>query len=357
MRRILSCFVALCLVFVFVGCDLSGQPEKQTQKKEYTLKQTYYTDVFDTIFTFYAFTDTQEEFDALAEDVHTKLKEYHELYDIYNEYEEMNNLRTINLHAGKEPVQVDSRIIELLEYCKEMTEKTNGYVDCTYGRVLSIWHQFIELANEEDPIISVPNEDDLKEALTHHGWENIQIDKEKQTVYIRDPMLLLNVGAIAKGYAAERVKQYLKDKNLVYTALNVGGNVTTISGKGEKDNPWIVGIANPEKFVEEEYLLRLNIIGKSVITSGDYERFYIADEQRFCHIIDLKTGYPAKSVRAVSVITSDSGWGDALSTALFIMPLEEGKKYVEALKDVEAVWVLQDNSTVFSSGFKNYIKE
>lgn len=357
MKRILSILLIFSIILSICGCS-STKNINEKEKKEYKLRQSFYTDTFDTFCAFYAFTNTEEEFNTLSNEIHNMLIEYHKFFDIYNEYDGISNIRTINNNAGISPVKVDKKIIDLLKYCQSMTKKTNNYVDCTYGRVMSIWHQYIDLATqEEDPIISVPNNNDIQKALQKHGWDTVQIDEKNSTVYITDSMVSLNVGSIAKGYAAQRIADYLKEKNLKYTAINLGGNVTTIDGKGSNKDFWKVGVVNPEKYEEEEYLLTLNIKAKSVATSGDYERFYIADDNRYCHIIDLKTGFPANSIRAVTVITDDAGYADALSTALFIMPINEGKKYVESLNNVEAIWILKDGKTIQSSSFENYIAE
>lgn len=362
LKRLIALLSILIILFSLCGCTSNQKDTSNTsdtsEEIDFQLRQNYYTDIFDTIFTFLAYTDTQSEFDELSEDVHSFLLEYHKLYDVFNKYDGFNNLRTINENAGIQPVEVDQKIIDLLLFCRDMTEKTKGTVDVTYGRIMSLWHTFIKLANdEENPIVSMPNDIDIQKSLKCNGWDKIVIDDEKNTVFIKDSMVLLDVGAIAKGYAVQKAAEYIKAKNIPYAVINMGGNVTTIGGRGNDKDDWVVGIADPENYENEKYMMTIGVKDKSVVTSGDYERYYIADDNRYCHIIDLSTGYPANTVRGVTVVADDSGFADALSTALFVMPVEEGQKLVESIDNVEAIWILQKNKTVMSSGFKQYVLE
>ncbi len=362
MKRFFAICSIITILLCLCGCQEVNNPFSDSSKDEsdadYEIRKVYYTDIFDTVFSFFAYTSSDEEFSKLSSDIHDYLTEYHQLYDIYNTYDGVNNIKTINDAAGKNSVVVDERIISLLEYCKEMTEFSGGILDPTYGRLMSVWHQYYEMATaEEDAIIAVPNDSTLEYNATYHGWNYVDIDRNNHTVYITDKDVRLNVGAIAKGYAVECAAKWLEEKGISSAAINMGGNVRAVGGKEDMNHPWVIGIADPKAFDEEGYLMSVNIADCSVVTSGDYQRFYEADGHRFCHIIDLKSLYPANTFHSVTVITKDSGFADALSTSLFLMNLDEGKKMIESLDGVEALWVLQDYSIVKSSGFQSYICE
>ena len=183
---------------------------------------------------------------------------------------------------------------------------------------------------------------------------SIVIDEENSTVFISDPMVRLDVGAIAKGYAVEMVAKALEQKGVTGYILNVGGNVRSIGTKGNGDK-WIAGIQNPNKASEVKYLEYLAISGESVVTSGSYQRYYTVEGKDYHHIIDPETLMPSDKFVSVSIVCRDSGLGDALSTALFCMSYEDGLALVESLEGVEAHWVFPDYTTAKSSGFSAFV--
>ena len=178
------------------------------------------------------------------------------------------------------------------------------------------------------------------------------IDEANNTVTLTDPQMKLDVGAIAKGYATERVAKYFEEKGITGYVLNVGGNIRTIGSKAD-GTEWTVGIENPNS---DDYLAYLKLNGQSVVTSGSYQRFYYVDGKPYHHIIHPDTLLPATGYLSVSVICYDSGLGDALSTALFCLSQSEGLDLIESLDRVEAMWVDENGKKVFSSGWNQYQK-
>jgi thiamine biosynthesis lipoprotein len=145
----------------------------------------------------------------------------------------------------------------------------------------------------------------------------------------------------------------LEAKGISGYVLNVGGNVRTVGGKAD-ETPWTVGIENPAEEAENPYLAYLKLAGESLVTSGSYQRYYVVDGKRYHHIIHPDTLMPSEGYQSVSVVCNHSGLGDALSTALFCMTLEEGLSLIESIPDAEAMWTLQDGSCQKSSGFSKY---
>ncbi len=336
--------------FSFVSCDeLSGL---FSQKERY---QTSFLDLFDTASTVIAYDDSDEAFDEHYAEFHDRLEEYYKLYDIYGSYDGINNLYTLNREAKDNAVEVDQRIIDLLKYGKYIYELTDGKTNICFGAVLELWHDCREAAENDPDNAALPDSAELEEASKHTDIESLVIDEENCTVTFTDPELQLDVGAIAKGYAVEQVCEWAGENLWSSAAISVGGNVYTIGYKNDDgETLWNIGIENPDSEADD-YLLNVGITDLCVVTSGDYQRYYTVDGVKYCHIIDPDTLYPAQYFSAVSVLCDDSALGDALSTALFNMPLEDGQELVENMDNIEAVWVDKDYNTTYSSGFEQYI--
>lgn len=347
-----ACILVLVIVaLVFVLWNKNPKPEEpiKTQYKSYAWSY------FDTVTTIQGYEYSGEDFDNVVKDIFAALDEYHKLFDIYNSYEDVNNLRTVNMlfNGEHKVVTVDRKIIDMLLYAKKMYEVTGGEMNIAMGSVLSIWHDYRSEADDNWGVGELPPMEELQEAAKHTDINNLIIDEENRTVYISDPLMTLDVGAIAKGYAVEMVAQMLESRGITGYVINVGGNIRTVGTKanGEK---WLAGIEAPSDDFDEEYLAYLGLAGETIVTSGSYQRYYIVDGKEYHHIIDRETLMPAKGFLSVSIICGNSADGDGLSTALFCMSLEDGMALVESLDGVEAHWVLEDGTRVKSSGFSNY---
>jgi thiamine biosynthesis lipoprotein len=165
----------------------------------------------------------------------------------------------------------------------------------------------------------------------------------------------LDVGAVAKGYATEQVARWLEAQGVSGWLLNVGGNVRAV-GKKPDGSLWMAGLENPDEDAKD-YLAYLQLESEALVTSGSYQRYYIVDGKSYHHIIHPDTLMPSEGYLSVSVICPDSGMGDALSTALFCMPLEDGKALVESMEGVEALWLTTDGVQTTTSGWHKYVKK
>jgi thiamine biosynthesis lipoprotein len=235
-----------------------------------------------------------------------------------------------------------------------MYGKTNGKVNVALGSVLSIWHNCRTAGLDEPKDAVLPDIRALSEASKHTDINSIIIDAEASTVYISDPMTTLDVGAVAKGYAVEMVARSLEERGISGYVINVGGNVRTIGTKpdGEK---WLTGIENPDTDSDMPYRKYLELSGEAIVTSGSYQMYYTVDGKNYHHIIDPDTLFPAEGYLSVSVVSDSSALGDALSTALFCMPHEDGLALVKALENTEAMWVLSDGTEIMSGGFSRFV--
>lgn len=345
--------VGVAFLVVLILAVLFHQKQEQSDLSRYTAT---FLDVFDTRTDVVGYSTSEEEFVEQVSLLKEKLEYYHKLYDIYNDYEGMNNIKSINDNAGVAPVEVSQDIIDLLIFSKEMYKKTNGQMNIAMGSVLEIWHNYRD-AGINDPVnAKLPPMEELQAASAYCDIERIEIDEEAMTVYLPDEHMSIDVGSIGKGYAVQRVAEYAKEIGMESVLLSVGGNVCAVGSKLDGSD-WRVGIQNPDTTSDEAYLGKVDVSDACVVTSGNYQRYYVVDGVRYCHIIDGDTLMPADYFASVSIVTTDSGMADALSTSVFNMPFEEGLAFVNGLDNVEAMWILNDGSIEYSDGFTKYAVE
>jgi len=341
LKKTLSLILIFAMLLTFASCS------KKVVKEKYS--NTFF-DGFDTVITITAYCETESSFGELFKYSQESFLNYHKLYDIYNSYDGMTNLKDVNDRAGAEAIKVDREIINLLVYAKEMYQKTSGKMNVAMGAVLRLWHD----AREDGGYI--PSMDDLKEASLHCNIDDVVIDEANCTVKFNDPLLKLDVGAVAKGYATEMVAQELSKKGYTSVLINAGGNVKTTAAKPDGTG-WVIGIQNPEIKGGEAYVEAISIEANSVVTSGVYERNFTVDGVTYHHIIDPNTLMPENNYLSVTIVTESSALADCLSTAVFNMSLEEGKAFIDKLDGAEAMWILNDKSYEFSSGFEKMINK
>jgi thiamine biosynthesis lipoprotein len=338
MIRLLSILLALVLL---TGCTGPAQPEL----KQYNA--TFLT-LFDTVTTIVGRAENQEELMAKAQAVHDDLLQYHQLFDIYNDYEGINNLKTVNDNAGIGPVKVDRIIIDLLLDCVDYYELTGGKVNVVMGSVLNLWHEARNDSLDDPRNAYLPDMGALREAANHCDINCLVIDEANSTVFLTDAEARLDVGAVAKGWAAQRAAEKSPEGLLI----SVGGNVCATGPKAE-NTPWVVGVQDPNG--GENYLHTLYLNRGSMVTSGDYQRCFMVDGKIYHHIIDPVTLYPSQYFRSVTILCEDSGLADALSTAAFLLPLEEGMALVKKA-GAEAMWVDAEGNITCTEGFEAQIR-
>lgn len=297
-------------------------------------------DSFDTMTRVAGYARSQEEFQAFAQAVRERMAQLHRLLDVYNEYEGMNNLKTVNDRAGIAPVEVDSLLAEFLQQCVDWHDKTNGAVNVAMGPVTSLWNAARQQAAQHPETAAPPDADAIKAALALCDIRDVRVDMEESTICLVKAGMSLDVGAIAKGYAVERVAQEMEAQGGAVQdfLISAGGNVR-VSGRPAENgrSDWLIGVQAPRSAMGET-AGTLAIASGSAVTSGDYQRYFEAEGIRYAHIIDPDTGYPALRYQSVTAMAEDSSIADALSTALFILPLEEGKALLRSIGG-EAIWI------------------
>ena len=344
MKKLAACLALLSLL-VFALLPAGAEMTKYSN---------VYLDSFDTVIQLIGYAESEEVFAQQSEQVHQLYLYLHKLFDTYNSYEDEGivSIYTLNERAAKEPVKVDPILFALLTYCKNHYELCQSQVNVAMGSVLRIWHEYRDAGLSTPETAKLPPMEELQAAASHADIGNLILDSENMTVYFKDPDMKLDVGATAKGYATEIVAKMLESGPMPSFLISAGGNVRAGAAPADGRKAWGVGIQDPDGavFGLSDYVEVLYIADKSVVTSGDYQRFYTVGGENYHHLIDPDTLMPAKEFRSVSIITEDSGFADMLSTAAFLMPYEESRAFIESLEGVDAIWLFPDGAMQMTEG-------
>ena len=278
-----------------------------------------------------------------------------ELDDIFNVNEEESDINLINKMAGVAPATVSEEAIFVLKQAKDFAKLTNGNFDPTIGPLVKVWN-----INGGNP--KVPNQSKIDKARVLVNFENLILNENTNTAYIEEDMSL-DVGGIAKGFAADEMVKILAENNITYGIINLGGNIFAYGTKNteKKGESWNIGIKNPVN-PDEGSAFSVKVKNKTVVTSGNYERFFEEDGVRYHHIIDVKDGYPCQNgVVSFTIIGDFSLMADALSTSCFILGKEKGIELLENLgiqgfcvtedKKVYATKDLKENLVILDKSF------
>ncbi len=332
-------------------------------------------DTFDTVVDLTFYTKDEETFKRLFALAHEEFLRLHKLFDNYHEYPDVPSLMQINRLAVQAPIPVDPDLFHLLQLALSNYEDCLGKVNIALGPVLSLWHDAREAAGVEsgpsqtsqDPSSTapasgkaqLPDPEALQEANRHTDIHKVVLNERDQTVYLADPDMALDLGAIAKGYATELVARKLMEKGLESGLISAGGNVRTV-GRHPAGRDWRIGIENPKTGSRDQAIASLPVpANASVVTSGDYQRYFVVDGKRYNHIIDPKTLKPAVQYASTSILTVDSGLADLLSTAFFIANPQEAQQIYQNYQKkgipIEVVWIDFQNKLSSTAGLKNQL--
>ncbi|NLB21659.1 MAG: FAD:protein FMN transferase [Clostridium sp.] len=353
------------LMALFIAMGILAGCSNKPEYKQY--KNTFITvdgvEVFNTVFTVMAWEKSDKDWNEHYEKVQELVLKYHKLFDYYDEYEGVNNIMTINKQAGIKPVKVEQEIIDMIKQAKELYDATGQETNIAMGSVTEIWHKVREhnMPGDGDEIeeadMILPTQEELDAAGQHTDFDRVIINEEESTVYLEDPEMKLDVGAIAKGYAAQLVADQLTEAGMPNGLMSAGGNIVSF---GPPDLPekktWGVAITDPidsNKYLDD---VVFELKGReTVVSSGDYERFFTIGGKRYHHLIDPKTWQPGDYFAQVTVVTDDSGQADFLSTTFFLLPYEEGVKLAEEM-DIAVAWVFKDGTLKMNEKAKSMLK-
>lgn len=338
-------------IITLTGC----MKTKEIEKFSVRLVEDY---MFDTVVQFILYTDNEKDFNLYVEKIKERFEFYHKLYDKYNEYEGVNNIKTINENAGIEPVKVDQEIIDLLSFSLNLYNKTYKKNNIAMGPVLEVWHDYREMYSDpfeypsDNTESELPPLELLNNKAKYANIEDIIIDDINNTVFLKNENMSIDVGGVAKGYATERIVRELEEGGLKDFVINAGGNVRVVGYSRDADGKerlWNTGITNPFD-LSAKSISNVQVTDKSVVSSGNYQRFYWHNNQRYNHIIDPSTLYPGTEYAQITVCVEDSGLADYLSTEIFLLPYEKGLEIAKKF-NAEVLWIFMDGEIRATSDF------
>lgn len=320
-----------------------------------SFKNTFYG-TFDTVITYLAFEENEKNFEKNYEFVEKEYQRLHKLYDRYNSYEGVVNVKTINENAGIKPVKVEKDLFDIIKFSIDNYEKTKGKVNIAMGSVLEIWHKY-RLQNEglKENETRIPKKEELLEANKNVDINNIVLDEKNMEVYIKDPKLSIDLGSVAKGYATELIAKKLVERGVKHAIINAGGNVRVIGKPGDDRKTWKIALQNPD-LNSSDPLDILSINDKSVVTSGDYQRYFIHKGRNYHHIIDPITLEPGGEFSSISIVVKDSGIADLLSTAVYLSSKEEALEIIKNYEDVGVVWYSMNSGKDNTENLDEYLE-
>ncbi|WP_077532718.1 FAD:protein FMN transferase [Massiliimalia massiliensis] len=267
-------------------------------------------------------------------------QEIADLEQLWSKTISSSDVSRLNQSGSLKKEALDPRTVSLLRRSMEISELTGGSFDPVLGRLVSLWG----IGTEQE---QVPEADELVSASKESGAEHLS---EKDGSFTLSGNAQLDLGGISKGAATDEIRQSLSGLSLDGYLLSLGGNIY-VSGEKPDQSEWKIGISDPDG--ESAYLGYLSVSDCAVITSGDYERFFVRDGIRYHHILDRATGSPAQSgLRSVTVVSKDAALADALSTALFVVGAEKGLAFCGQQPDAEAVFVTDDGFVYLTDGLK-----
>lgn len=316
-------FIAIIamLTTTISGCN------KDTNK-EYIAKTEF---LMDTVITLRIY-DKQDE--KILDEAINRLKE---IEDKMSSHIETSYINEINKNAGIKPIKVDDEVYYVIEKAKYFATISNGAYEPTIGPLVDLWNI---TGTDEKERNSIPSKKEIKEKLALVDYRDLELMKDNY-IYLNKKGMKIDLGGIVKGYAADEIKEIFIAEGVKSAIIDLGGNVYALGEKSNGDM-WRIGIQDPFN-IHGSYTGILGVKDKSLVTSGDYERFFKYKGEKYHHIIDSKTGYPSKNeVSGISIISDKSIDGDALSTALFVLGIKEGTKLIKELENINAIFITKE---------------
>lgn len=261
---------------------------------------------------------------------------------------ENTELDKVNESAGISPVKVSDDTYNIIKAGLNYSIETDGHFDVTIGPIVKLWSIGL-------PEAKVPTDDEITDKLQYVNYKDLELNDNEKTVFLKREGMILDLGAVAKGYTADRICEILKENNVSKAIIDLGGNIFALGEKSE-NTPWKIGIQNPEQS-RGDIIGSLSIENKSVVTSGIYERFIEQDDKKYHHILSPFTGYPYENeIAGVTIISEKSIDGDALSTSTFSLGVESGLEFINNKSNVEAIFITKDRKVYLSDGVKDMFK-
>jgi thiamine biosynthesis lipoprotein len=278
--------------------------------------------------------------DSLEANKHidTAVEEITRIENLISSWDPNSQTSEINRNAGIKPVKVNSELFQLIDRALKISKLTQGAFDISYASMDKVW--FFDGSMTE-----MPSEDTIKNSVSKVGYQNIILDHNNRTVFLKLKGMKIGFGAIGKGYAADKAKQLLQDKGVTSGIINASGDLNTW-GKQPNGTDWLVAIVNPLN--KEKVFSWMPVYNSAVVTSGNYEKYVKFNDVLYTHIIDPRTGYPATGILSVTIFTKTAELADALATSIFVMGVNIGLDFINQLKGVECI-IIDENNKILTS--------
>lgn len=254
-------------------------------------------------------------------------------------YNDSSQTNLINQNAGIQPVKVDWEIFDLIERSIRISSITDGYFDISYGGIDKSFWNFDRNMNQ------LPDPELVKEHLKLVNYQNILLNRENQTVFLKEKGMRIGFGGIGKGYAAEMAKRLLIERGVASGIVNASGDLTTWGNQSD-GKPWTVGIADPDN--AKKPFSYMDITNMAVATSGNYEKFVVINDKKYSHTINPKTGMPVSGVKSVSIFCPNAEIADAMATPVSIMGIDAALDLVNQINHLECI-IIDDEDHIYSS--------
>lgn len=333
--------VALTTALLFSGCSKSAseQPSQTTteQKSNPIKQETYF--IFDTIVTVKIYderaTDTDfQNIKKILENIESKMSRTLKTSELYK----------LNAHAGKGPYAVSADTFDVIQRALDYAKRTDSAFDPTVGPLVNSWN-----IGHEDA--RVPTQSEINAGLQLVGYDKVSLDEANYTVTLAQPGMVLDLGGIAKGYAADVIAKYVREAGYSSAIIDLGGNIFAVGDKpGGLD--WKIGVQDPNE-TRGNPIGTMKVKDKTIVTSGVYERYFVDNGKHYHHILNSKTGYPVENnLNSVTIVTTSSADADGLSTAIFSLGVEKGMAFIESNTNAEAIFITKDRKVYASSGIR-----
>ncbi|MGV3698019.1 FAD:protein FMN transferase [Flavobacterium sp.] len=278
-----------------------------------------------------------EEF--ALENIKIAIQEIKRIEQLFTTYKADSQTNLINENAGIRPVKVDMEVFDLIERSVAISRITQGAFDITYGSIdKSLW-------NFDKTMTELPTAETARKMVHLINYNNIILDRENETVFLKEKGMRIGFGGIGKGYAAEMAKNKLIANNVKSGIINASGDLTSW-GLQPNGKQWTIGIANPDQ--PASAFSYIEISGKAVATSGNYEKYIMIGGKKYSHTIDPKTGLPITGIKSVTVISNNAEFADAMATPIAVMGIKAGLYLVDQIPDLYCI-IIDDNNKIYTS--------
>lgn len=328
--RVISLFVVASLV---AGCSFGGwfapKPYKETQF------------LMDTVIEITAYGPKAEPA------VKAAFAEFKRLHELTNNFDPNSQISRVNQMAGVEKVKVDPDVFAMIKRSNELSDKMDGVFDVTIGPLVELWG----IGRKGD---FVPSQAEIDRLLPLVNYRLMELDGNAGTIYLPKKGMLIDLGGIAKGYATDKAIDILKAQGVTSALVNAGGDVRVI-GRRPDGNPWRIGVQHPRK--EAGVIAKMAMTDWDTLeTSGDYQRYIVANGVQYSHILDPRTGRQPRGLASATMVINSSTDGDIFSTALFVLGPERSLEVLKQFPGVEVIMVTPDGKVITSPGLAGKIE-